>query len=430
MIVTCRKCKVSYHLDDSLIKENGSKVRCSNCEQIFRVFPGKISRNEDKPIVGPLTSCFAQISAQKPEGNTNTDSSHEEPAGDFCEPISKEELNYIEERAATIISRRETYSWNIDFDDFSRGDIEEHSEVTSEYFPSQGEKTDRVESEIGIAEDFNSDLATEPFDALLQLLGLDKREDSYLPEGDENGDSESHDQDLWLHEGFPQSQEYDWRDFENEPDDFDEKINREGFIDVDSERVTRSERAIQIAVELGDSYGWDKEGIKLLAGILEEHGWSATKSSLERELQNGLKPEELELASAIREIWKEYPEFSTGLSYWGSHGDRSVSFSHRYLHLSWPAALSLVRCFESYPDPAEIEELFLELYNRWISNLSFQAHFSSFYSYLRYHFGLVSGSLDIMPGLVFKEDNSFSNELHPGCSESQTLSSYLNSLNC
>jgi len=428
LIVTCRKCKVSYHLDDSLIKEKGSKVRCSNCKHIFRVFPARISRNAEKPAVGAVTSYFAQISTQKPEGNTNTDSQHEDHACDFCEPISREELNYIEERAATIISGREAYSWNIDLADFPRGDIQEHSEITAEYPDSQGEKSERIESEIGIAEDLSSDLATEPFDALLQLLGLDRKTHTNLPEDDETDGSESHDQDLWLHESFPQF-EYDWRDFDYEPDDFDVEISNKGFSVCDTDGVTRSERATHIAIELGDNYGWDKEGIKLLAGILEEHGWSAAKKALELELQNGVKPEELDVASAIREIWNENPEFSTGLSYWGSHGDRSVSFSHRYLHLSWPAALALVRCFESYPDPAEIEELFLELYNRWISNLSFQGHFSSFYSYLRYHFGLVSGSLDIMPGLVFKDDNSFSNELHPGCSESQTLISYFSSLN-
>ena len=104
MIITCRKCKVSYQLDDSLVKEKGSKVRCSNCKQIFRVFPVRISRNAEKPTVGPLGSCFAQISTQNPERNTNTDSQHEDHACDFCEPISKEELNYIEERAATIIN--------------------------------------------------------------------------------------------------------------------------------------------------------------------------------------------------------------------------------------------------------------------------------------------------------------------------------------
>jgi len=182
-----------------------------------------------------------------------------------------------------------------------------------------------------------------------------------------------------------------------------------------------------LAVELGDKYGCDKKGIKLLAEILEEYGWNASKKSLERELQNGMKPEDLEMASAIREIWKEYPEFST--AYWGNHGDRSTSLSHRYLNLSWPAALAFVRCFESYPDPAEIEDLFLELYHRWIANLSFQPQSSSFYAYLRYHFGLVPGSLDIMPGLIFKEDMSLSSELHPARNESRLLSSYLKNLN-
>jgi predicted Zn finger-like uncharacterized protein len=39
MIVTCNDCESSFNVDDSLIKADGSKVRCSKCSSVFVVYP-------------------------------------------------------------------------------------------------------------------------------------------------------------------------------------------------------------------------------------------------------------------------------------------------------------------------------------------------------------------------------------------------------
>jgi len=39
MIITCGECSTSFNLDDSLVKEAGSKVRCSVCKNTFTVYP-------------------------------------------------------------------------------------------------------------------------------------------------------------------------------------------------------------------------------------------------------------------------------------------------------------------------------------------------------------------------------------------------------
>lgn len=39
MIVKCDKCSKTYQVDDNLIKSEGTKFRCVNCQQIFEVFP-------------------------------------------------------------------------------------------------------------------------------------------------------------------------------------------------------------------------------------------------------------------------------------------------------------------------------------------------------------------------------------------------------
>jgi predicted Zn finger-like uncharacterized protein len=39
MIVTCNECESSFNVDDRLIKDTGSKVRCSKCSTVFVVYP-------------------------------------------------------------------------------------------------------------------------------------------------------------------------------------------------------------------------------------------------------------------------------------------------------------------------------------------------------------------------------------------------------
>jgi len=39
MIIECEKCKSKFNLDESILKEGGSKVRCSICENVFKAYP-------------------------------------------------------------------------------------------------------------------------------------------------------------------------------------------------------------------------------------------------------------------------------------------------------------------------------------------------------------------------------------------------------
>ena len=39
MIITCDECSSSFSVGDSLIKDTGSKVRCSKCDSVFVAFP-------------------------------------------------------------------------------------------------------------------------------------------------------------------------------------------------------------------------------------------------------------------------------------------------------------------------------------------------------------------------------------------------------
>ena len=39
MIVPCNSCKSTFQLDSRLVKSTGNKVRCSKCQEVFRVYP-------------------------------------------------------------------------------------------------------------------------------------------------------------------------------------------------------------------------------------------------------------------------------------------------------------------------------------------------------------------------------------------------------
>jgi len=39
MIITCKECKTKFNLDDSIVKETGTKVRCSVCKDVFTAYP-------------------------------------------------------------------------------------------------------------------------------------------------------------------------------------------------------------------------------------------------------------------------------------------------------------------------------------------------------------------------------------------------------
>lgn len=57
MIVQCEKCKSKFRLDEALLEEGGSKVRCSACRHVFVVHPSNETSSssiETEPATEPL----------------------------------------------------------------------------------------------------------------------------------------------------------------------------------------------------------------------------------------------------------------------------------------------------------------------------------------------------------------------------------------
>jgi predicted Zn finger-like uncharacterized protein len=52
MVVECKQCGSKFKLDEGLLREEGSKVRCSVCKSVFRVYPrGLLPKGDEKPKI-------------------------------------------------------------------------------------------------------------------------------------------------------------------------------------------------------------------------------------------------------------------------------------------------------------------------------------------------------------------------------------------
>ena len=65
MIIRCEECKSEFNLDETKLKENGSKVRCSVCESVFTVYPIKPDEVPEEDIV-PADSFEETVALDSP----------------------------------------------------------------------------------------------------------------------------------------------------------------------------------------------------------------------------------------------------------------------------------------------------------------------------------------------------------------------------
>jgi predicted Zn finger-like uncharacterized protein len=50
MIIECEQCKSKFKLDEGLLREEGTKVRCSQCKHVFKAFPPSLSPQEPELV--------------------------------------------------------------------------------------------------------------------------------------------------------------------------------------------------------------------------------------------------------------------------------------------------------------------------------------------------------------------------------------------
>ena len=161
----------------------------------------------------------------------------------------------------------------------------------------------------------------------------------------------------------------DWDLLDDFTDDYEEDPERSEFkqeIQTDG-GVSRAERARQVAIDVGQRYAMDHDGIDLLSEIFEIYRWNRARTAIERLLISGVSTEELRLAHDVRLVWRAHEEFSNCLG------------MYPYPAMPWPLAVEFVRAFYSLPSVDEMEVTLNDIYSDWYSTPSAVSTHISFY---------------------------------------------------
>lgn len=264
------------------------------------------------------------------------------------------------------------------------------------------------EDNYELAENIDEDRGTDNADL------FEQENEVYLSDIDENelldnyeieADSEEYEEYLFDSEAIEAEEEedeepeIDWRGYEVDTEEYDETDAQYSDIEIETDgRLDRYDRALQVAITIGEKYDLDRNEITFLAELFEESGWSATKSSIIEALDNGGTIHELRLAYAVKIFWDETPEFTSG-------------YNRKFDIMSWPTALVIIRSFGSYPDSTEIERLLFELYERWECDFVLQRTFQVFGYFIYYCFGRLDGSLDLWPDWTFEASTLLTHDM-------------------
>jgi len=94
MIISCENCNVRFNLDENLIKESGSRVRCSKCQHIFVAYkPAWAEEGGLVPDVADESAEQPHVWAEQPPSSGETDES-EEQGPEVPEEPSDEPLDF------------------------------------------------------------------------------------------------------------------------------------------------------------------------------------------------------------------------------------------------------------------------------------------------------------------------------------------------
>lgn len=204
------------------------------------------------------------------------------------------------------------------------------------------------------------------------------------------------------------SDEEVWDDFENidELDDLDELDVSDQDEDLDyvdltalteqplpsGGRLTREQRALQVATEVIADTDWDYRHVTLLQEIFSIKGWAATKVVIEKLIEEGATPDEIALAREIRTLWKETPKYWITFHKITPRSVDSIS-DDAYKQMSWSESMRLIRCFPNTPDIEEIYYFIEETYELWYESSKLRQDFKAFFKFLKYRNGSMKVTL-------------------------------------
>ncbi len=91
MIVTCQKCSSRFTLDETILKQEGSKVQCSKCKHTFTVFPPSAKPSAEKDETDEFLKDFMPKDSEPATVSADTEAPLKEPHYDFETPNPEKE---------------------------------------------------------------------------------------------------------------------------------------------------------------------------------------------------------------------------------------------------------------------------------------------------------------------------------------------------
>lgn len=169
--------------------------------------------------------------------------------------------------------------------------------------------------------------------------------------------------------------------------DFDDDLDEEQPVideanDGDKLKLTRWERAQQVAVEVIYSTNWSGKYLAFLTDVFFENGWGAARVTIEKEIRSGTTIDELMLAQDFKEIWKNCDRYWITLSKLGPYAQVTEA-THR--QMSWAQALRIIRCFNWLPSIEELEVFLEDEFEYWYQHSLIRRVFPVFMKYLCYY---------------------------------------------
>ena len=100
MIIRCEKCDSRFNIDEKILKEGGSKVRCSVCKSVFTVFPPREGRQAEETDEDDLalvdTAELDRLPSKKGSGIGSHDKEVEENFDRLFEDALEEGIQEVE----------------------------------------------------------------------------------------------------------------------------------------------------------------------------------------------------------------------------------------------------------------------------------------------------------------------------------------------
>jgi len=183
------------------------------------------------------------------------------------------------------------------------------------------------------------------------------------------------------YEGFIEGENDEFDDDLTDQDLLDEVLPAEGLDQDENEHISQYLRACQRAAEFIRKNHWDDSYLHVLAEVLNTRGYGAILTHLQRHADDGMVPEEFQLAIQLKAFWSQ--NRMLWIAFYRNGGSDST-----YRVLSWAQCLRIIGMLGTsmggIPQIEEVEKFIEDLFDEWYEDDGLRRYFKSFSKYLNY----------------------------------------------